>query len=283
MAKKSRFSEAAEEIMNAYKGDAHHLLRQDPVFLVGYPRSGTTLLQALLATQGGLVTFPETHFFSILLARDGRVLERYDVSAAREIMEQVIKISRLDLDPAFVDGLKDRCELSGKGLFEELVARLLPEDARVGSRWIEKTPGHVTAMAQIHLFYPAAKFVGIVRNPLHAVYSRHKYFPEPGNKPIETAARLWVEQLQALERFKEEHLFSAYIVRYEDMVRDPSGTIESICQFLGVTYAAEQLVNYRQKAMTISRPFESGKRTCKNPKSILEMSGGNLSFPCLII
>ena len=34
-----------------------------PIFIVGCPRSGTTLLQCLIATQKGVVTFPETHFF----------------------------------------------------------------------------------------------------------------------------------------------------------------------------------------------------------------------------
>ena len=40
------------------------ILPQNPVFIVGNGRSGTTLLQSLLATQNGVYSFPETHFFS---------------------------------------------------------------------------------------------------------------------------------------------------------------------------------------------------------------------------
>jgi len=49
-------------------------LSQYPVFLVGYPRSGSTLLQALLEMQGHLVTFPETHFFSTLFKDSGEMI-----------------------------------------------------------------------------------------------------------------------------------------------------------------------------------------------------------------
>ena len=42
-------------------------LTQNPVFIVGCPRSGTTLLQALLATQAGFYSFIETHFFNLII------------------------------------------------------------------------------------------------------------------------------------------------------------------------------------------------------------------------
>jgi|SRR5579859_288688 len=42
-------------------------LPQNPIFVVGYPRSGTTLVQSLIATQRGIVSFPEGHFFSEII------------------------------------------------------------------------------------------------------------------------------------------------------------------------------------------------------------------------
>jgi hypothetical protein len=52
-------------------------LPENPVFVVGYPRAGTTFLQSLLATQEGFMAFRETHFFSrimpqVLRAENGR-------------------------------------------------------------------------------------------------------------------------------------------------------------------------------------------------------------------
>ena len=38
-----------------------------PIFIVGYPRSGTTLLQSMLYTQKNIYSFPETHFFTKIL------------------------------------------------------------------------------------------------------------------------------------------------------------------------------------------------------------------------
>jgi hypothetical protein len=61
---------------------SHSALPQNPIFVVGYPRSGTTLLQALLATQLGFYSFPETHYFyyiveqSLVFAGKGASVEQ---------------------------------------------------------------------------------------------------------------------------------------------------------------------------------------------------------------
>ena len=36
-----------------------------PIFIVGFPRSGTTLLQTMVSTQKNILSFPETQFFNI--------------------------------------------------------------------------------------------------------------------------------------------------------------------------------------------------------------------------
>ena len=63
---------------------------KDPVFLVGLPRSGTTLLQGILCKAGGFDALPETHFFS----RATLGLKEKDFRRLRD--EQYLRIS-LDL------------------------------------------------------------------------------------------------------------------------------------------------------------------------------------------
>ncbi len=54
------------EFLPSYGWETPIVLRQDPVFVVGYPRSGTTLMQSLLATQDSIISLPETHFFTLV-------------------------------------------------------------------------------------------------------------------------------------------------------------------------------------------------------------------------
>ena len=42
-------------------------LSQNPIFILGFPRSGTTLIQTLLITQDHYFSFPETHYFCTIL------------------------------------------------------------------------------------------------------------------------------------------------------------------------------------------------------------------------
>ena len=44
-------------------------LNQEPIFVVGYPRSGTTLLQTKLMTQKEIISLPETHFYTIVRSK----------------------------------------------------------------------------------------------------------------------------------------------------------------------------------------------------------------------
>ncbi len=67
-----------------------------------------------------------------------------------------------------------------------------------GSR---KTPDHGLYMEQIARFYPEAKFVGIVRNPFFAIYSRTKYFPPKTRDLLKFLATQWVGHLNAFEKF----------------------------------------------------------------------------------
>ena len=62
-----------------------------PIFVVGCPRSGTTLVQCILSASSHAFSLPETHFFSYLLPALGgdpaRMLDSADLAAAREALE----------------------------------------------------------------------------------------------------------------------------------------------------------------------------------------------------
>ena len=255
-------------------------LAQDPIFVVGYPRSGTTLLQALLVTQDELVTFPETHFFSTVFAGDNDFGEFINFEAINNILEDISKKSGITFDDDFIRGLKSNSgKISIKHFFESLVCKLFPETVDFSKRWIEKTPDHGLYMEQIAKFYPEAKFVGIIRNPFFAIYSRTRYFPPKTRDLLEVLAKQWVSHVKAFEEFTERSPKKTYLVKYEDLTADPENSIARICQFLCIEFDSEKLSNFQNKAEGFIQPFEHWKKDVKASKIYIRKQNPKSVFP----
>lgn len=241
-------------------------LRQDPVFVVGFPRSGTTLVQALLATQHGLVTFPETHFFSIvrstLIVNDDRIDAQCLDRAIRCIRQRVEFSIQAE---ASVRQTASTIGLSPKMLFETLVLDILvdrvprPELAR--TRWMEKTPDHIHHLEVIRRFYPSARIVCVLRDPEKAILSRKRYFHfnRESEWPVERHVRDWLRGIQALELLQHQEPGIATVVRLEELVQDTEKTLHKICAFLGLDFDPTAMNEYRQTAKQLVYPWETWK------------------------
>lgn len=255
-------------------------LRQDPVFVVGYPRSGTTLLQALLATQGELVAFPETHFFCTVFAENPTFRQTIDYESAKGVLESISQKSGITFEDDFISAIQNSSDIvSIKDFFEALVLKLFPECVDLSKRWLEKTPDHGLYMEQIARYYPEAKFVGIVRNPFFAINSRTKYFPPKTRNLLKFLAIQWAGHLNAFEKFVASNPDKAFMVKYEELTANHEDLISKICQFLGIEFEPERLKNYGEKAKAIIQPFEHWKKDVKTSHIYIRNESPKSVFP----
>jgi len=146
----------------ALAGDNEVTDMQRPVFIVGCPRSGTTLLYSMLVAAGGFAEYRKETYFYDLLPRfpdlTGHVArERF---AAEFLGGYLGKVPGLDVKPFVFDAL-DRCRCSA-----EFLPRLMDGIAHAQgmSRWVEATPVHVLHMQVIKRAVPDALFVHVVRD-----------------------------------------------------------------------------------------------------------------------
>lgn len=226
------------------------------IFLVGCPRSGTTILQSLLAAHPKITSFPETKFF------------HYLCRFRSQLPDRLYKFFHSDIcRPDLYDSSEIYWRTSASDRVKWFVGVLdrlaIEENNKV---WLEKTPEHVYFIQEILQYLPDAKFIHIVRNPLDVVASLRRATQDPLSNNL-WGGRQWTLDF-CIERWKSsasiarsfsnapQHL----IIRYEDLVRDKIKILSQCCYFIDVSYDAEMLRNYRAKALELGQglPWHEG-------------------------
>lgn len=171
------------------------------LFIVGCPRSGTTLLQCLLAAHSQMISFPESHL-------------HYDFDRAGDRLAQFDRIAQ-------------QKQLAG---------------------WIEKTPRHLHFIEELKALCPSIKFIHSIRDVRANVASlygieRH-YGASWGYQPktIKECFQRWQNDYQISQAYSTHPHHK--LVKYEELVEEPSEILENICQYVGLEFEPEMLVKY---------------------------------------
>ena len=201
-----------------------------PVVVLGFPRSGTTLLSRIFDAHPEVSCPPETN----LLSACGRFLRE----------------SGAEGPPLGV--------LSGLALAgipeEEVLAELRGVVFRIHGRlaagkpvWMEKSGFDIFYLDEIErLLASHCRFLCVVRHPLDVAASvkdlvdkAGHYMPElreyllRHDSPYEAFAAAWMDRADALAGFVGRHADRSLVVRYEDLVDDPAAVLARIADFIG--------------------------------------------------
>ena len=219
-----------------------------PVFIVGYFRSGTSLLQSLLAGHPDIAVLPgEANWFT------GERTRRFDDVHAQWIRRLV---SPDGLPPFWTlgrpweggdDGYErfTRSLLSfaarrphGHDLLGDIAAAYAACRSGAPRLWAEKTPGNELHVREIVAAYPNARFLHTVRDPRATVASiiafnrARRTFPGMPVAAAELARSLTAARTNAAEHGADRYL----VVRYEELVAGPERETRRIADFLGVEW-----------------------------------------------
>jgi tetratricopeptide (TPR) repeat protein len=195
-----------------------------PVFLVGFPRSGTTLLDTIL------MGHPDTH-----------VLEEEPVMArVRDALGDQALIA--DIGAGEVAQLRDR-------YFREL-ATISPAPA--GRTVIDKLPLNILRVPLIHRIFPDAKFIFAVRHPCDVVLSCFMQNFKVNQAmasflDLENAARFYDAVLSYWKQCQAIFPLNVHFIRYEDVVADLESEMRALIGFLGLEWS-DALLAYDRTA-----------------------------------
>lgn len=232
------------------------------VFLVGCPRSGTTLLQSMLASHSDVISFPESHFFTRMKLHQ-TTIERILGLASRKTKARLdqflIENQRSDLKGLYVNNLPTMRRCASR--FISILDKMAIDKS--ASIWVEKTPDNILVLDTILKYVPKSKVIHIVRNGADTVASLYevsnKYKEHwSGGWTIEKCIDHWLRCINATHRFvneSEQH----FIVNYEILVEDPKPILKEMCRFLGITFQTNMLDTRDAAANEITLASEEWK------------------------
>ena len=194
----------------------------DKFFIVGCPRSGTTMVQQGLNRHSSIVIPPETkYFFSFLGHSRTCQLQHLDR------LNRDLKISLPE--PARQIRSTDEARRFYETMAQLYVQRLHRENVVCFG---EKTPEHTSHLAEIRRLFPEAKIIFLYRDGRDVALSLSQVPWMPRDLYVNFV--VWLYYFRALKRAHDGAWPNIYFARYEDIVADPKKEFAGMLQFLGL-------------------------------------------------
>lgn len=234
-----------------------------PVFIVGMPRSGTTLLSCMLDAHPQLAISPETHFYTRCRPEAHSADE--PINAAWHCLRQQLGVREIDLTEEELDRMWGRLERKNRSSPPDLLRAMCSTYAeRSGAEaWGEKTPNHLDHVPTILEDFPEAAILCIVRDPRDVCLSLRGM---PWNRDsLPESARKWRRYARLSEKFQRDYPNQFRQFRYEDLLVDPERLLGDILEWLNVPFDSAVLSFHEQEDGPVYSNREPWKQKAQTP------------------
>jgi hypothetical protein len=228
-----------------------------PLFVLGVRRSGTTLLRVML-DRNSAIAIPDESYFIPQLAHRHRSTP-VDVDAFLDDVRRLSTLREWGLSADTVaEGLRPGMT-PGEAIGAVFVAYA---GAHGKARWGDKTPLYMQYLPLLERTFPDARFVHLVRDGRDAALSflsvPRGIMTEGWGHPEDAAgfARLWRTEVEAARALGGRVGPERYLeLRYEDLVHDPAAALGRVCAFAGLEFEAGML-DYVGRSHSARKPHQ---------------------------
>lgn len=211
-----------ERMAGLPRARAESATEAQPIFIVGFPRSGTTLVEQILSSHPHIVAGDELHALMQLVAETPERLQ------SKLPYPDCLEVLRTP------DGGQAGVQLLRRNYLQKVRRRGVMEPG-VG-RFTDKTPLNETHLGFIHLLFPEAPLVHMIRHPLDVVLSSFINGVRHGDNfasSLLDTARHYAMTMELVEQYRAELKLNYLPVRYETLVAEPEATIRQLLEFVG--------------------------------------------------
>ncbi len=222
-------------LLKQWQASTHDDGLDDPVFLVGFPRSGTTLTEQILASHPGVVTLDEN-------------------SPMAEVLPKLAARTSAGTYPMALPKIRDEFVSELRGLYASGMDKRLESDvgAPRGDRLlIDKLPLTIIHLPAIVRLFPKARVIVALRDPRDACVSALSQLMKPNNamahlRSVESAAKFYEQVMGFWLELRPDLPLPWIESRYEDLVADTEAGARRLVEFLGLEWD-DEVMRYREK------------------------------------
>ncbi len=191
----------------------------EPIFILGCQRSGTSLLRRIIDSHSRIACPPESGFL-VQLAK------------VFEVQRSIECLETMGYDKTNV---LERMSLFARYFFEEYARR------KGKPRWADKTPHYINHVETIDLMFNGnVKYIGLIRNGMDVAFSLCEYdwgilrpYIDDGLSKAEAAMEFWRDQNEKLISFSKQVMDRFYFLKFEELTENPKEALSPLFRFLG--------------------------------------------------
>jgi tetratricopeptide (TPR) repeat protein len=202
--------------------------KQNPIFILGLPRSGSTLTDRMLSSHPQVASLGEHNAFAFALMHC--VGEH---QGKKQLIEKSLKVN--------FDCLADKYSQATQGYgFKQALL-------------IDKTPLNFLYLGLIKKAFPQAKIIHIYRHPMDACYAIYKTLFRMGypfSYDLEDLGRYFIAYTKLMKHWQRTFKDSFYPLKYEDLVNNPENTAKNLLDYCQLKWNPKVLAMHKNTAPT---------------------------------
>lgn len=252
-----------------------------PIFVIGSPRSGTTLLRLILTSHSYILIPPECGFIIWLKNKYGKwnIYDNKNRQLVNKFISDLFACKKFETWKMNKSIIEDMIINNNPQTYKELCfviyAAFSASLGRNFTIWGDKNNFYLHHLNDLFSLWEKARFLHIVRDGRDVACSYREVMAEQSNSPyapelktsIVDIALEWSRNVEKIDSFMSTmSCESAMTIRYEDLVLSPKKTIKSICYWLNINYDNNMILFYEKNRNNNLEPnltMDWKKRTLK--------------------
>ncbi len=204
--------------------------QRQPIFIVGMPRSGSTLVEQILTANSDISATDELPFFEKIAA----TFERH-----AGVSQNVKKLTEDEITKISSDYLKsvEHYQDSHKTYF------------------VDKNPNNFLYLGVIKKIFPDAKIINILRNPVDnaiSVYRQYFYKGHDFSFSLDSIIQYWQGYLEVMQHWNSLFHDQIYHLRYENLINDFDDEISQLMDYLQIEFQPQMSEFYKNKRVVLT-------------------------------
>ncbi len=216
--------DAIQNIQDVYTADMFdgHIeghINAEPIFVIGMPRTGTTLVERILGSHSVVRSAGELQTFSLELVKHCRLVSGEKAGNPADLVSTSRSIDFMALGEDYIAG-----------------TRL---DTGTTAYFVDKLPLNFLYAGLIHLALPKAKIILLDRDPMDTCYAVYKNLFEgiyPFSYDLEELANYFVAYRKLIDHWQSVMPGVMHVVKYEELVTTPKPIIENLLSACGLSW-----------------------------------------------